>query len=64
MEADGQLLWKPRASHESHLVNFGRIAGGGGGGHDGDCLQELGDSCRVAAVGRANLFSWEGSTAR
>lgn len=38
MKADGQLLWKPRASLESHLANFGRIAGRGG--HDGDCLQE------------------------
>lgn len=38
MEADGQLLWKPRAGHESHLANFSRIAERGG--HDGDCLQE------------------------
>lgn len=44
MESDGQLLWKPRASHESHLANFSKITGGGGGGggHDGDCFQELG----------------------
>lgn len=40
MEADAQLLWKPRASHESHLANFGKIAERGG--HDGDCLQEQG----------------------
>lgn len=38
MEADGQLLWKPRASHESHLANFSRIAERGG--HDGGCLRE------------------------
>ncbi len=38
MEADVQLLWKPRASHESHLAKFGKIAERGG--HDGDYLQE------------------------
>lgn len=26
MEADGQLLGKPRASHESHLANISRMA--------------------------------------
>ncbi|KAM3621158.1 uncharacterized protein V6R79_007032 [Siganus canaliculatus] len=54
MEADGQLLWKPQAGHESHLAKFGRIVEGGG--HDGDCLREQ----RAQLPGR--LLRWAGQT--
>lgn len=53
MAADGQLLWKPRASHESHLANFGRMAERGGHDARGGWLPPgaEGNSGRVGCAG-------------
>lgn len=47
MEKDGKLLWKRRASHESHLANFGNA---GRGGHGGGAFRSRGHSCRWAGL--------------